>query len=987
MAIKRKKHTKGIRIKPNTDALEAEGEITVDSADDKLKAQLGGSDRAVVTEDQTQTLTNKTVDADNNTVSNLEVDNLKTGVLDTDLSTVSASHDTIPSALAVKNALDGQNEASEIDYDNTTSGLTATNVQGAIDEVEGRLDTAETGISDHLADAVDAHDASAISYVNTTSGLAATEVQAAIDEVDGDLDTHIAASTAHGVTGAIVGTTDNQTLSTKVIDNTNSINIKDGSLTLEDNADGTKKLKFDAAGITTATTRTLTAPDADTTIVGTDATQTITNKTIDADNNTISNLAHGAEVDNPSSGVHGVTGSVVGTTDTQDLSGKTFTDAITLQEQGSTPSTPASGDKKLYPKTDGKLYTLDDAGNEIEVGSGGGSGGINYLEGDNSDFETSIGDWIVFDDGSVTIPVDGTGGSPSELSISRNTTTPLRGTADLKAAWINGLGQQGSGHSCNFIIDKADQAKKLIISFDYDFSASSMADDVLAVFVYDITNAQLIRVNGEGIKAGKGTHYAQFQTAPDSTSYRLIIMCSASSTIGTADLFFDNVKVGPQIISHGTIVTDWESYTPTVGGGFTNTVNASRWRRVGENIEIEGSISVTSTGSASNVSVSLPSGVVVDTVGAYHVDGNGNWLDSGVAFYDIRPVIENSASTEIRFYQIAPTNFLQGNQLANNDVLTYHITFKVAGWSSNAKMSEDFGGRELAFRVTKDTVTSTSIPTGTWTAILGLNNNNIEKGPGYDTNNSYYVAPETGTYLFGFTTRISGLTANNGAVLSNFSVNGTPEAGYKTTVVASNVNSEYNAGDERVLFLNKGDIVRPIIWQNSSAGGASIFASDGAATNWWGFKIPSPQTMLETETVAARYTSNSGQVITSTTSVLIFEDLDDGDTHAAYNSSTGVYTAPSSGWYDIDCGIYCPSTTWTAGQFLSLEFVKNGSVTKNWFVNRVQATFTQAFSISGSAKVYLEKGDTFQVEAVASRGGTALITSGSYNFFSIARIK
>ena len=56
----------------------------------------------------TQTITNKTIDADNNTLSNIEVDNLKSGVLDTDISSVSGSDDTLASAKAIKTYVDSQ---------------------------------------------------------------------------------------------------------------------------------------------------------------------------------------------------------------------------------------------------------------------------------------------------------------------------------------------------------------------------------------------------------------------------------------------------------------------------------------------------------------------------------------------------------------------------------------------------------------------------------------------------------------------------------------------------------------------------------------------------------------------------------------------------------------------------------------------------------------------------------------------------------------
>ena len=64
------------------------------------------------------------------------------------------------------------------------------------------------------------------------------------------------------------------------ISNASTITLKDSNFTLQDNSDTTKQLNFELSGISASTTRTLTVPDANTTIVGTDATQTLTNKTL-----------------------------------------------------------------------------------------------------------------------------------------------------------------------------------------------------------------------------------------------------------------------------------------------------------------------------------------------------------------------------------------------------------------------------------------------------------------------------------------------------------------------------------------------------------------------------------------------------------------------------------------------------------------------------------------------------------------------------------
>lgn len=237
MSIKALRYfTKGIELRGEAADItdNVAGSIFHNSTSNRLKTYIQAAVREIVTNDQTQTLTNKTIDASANTVSNIATSMLASGVLNTSTTLTAASNIQIPSALAVKSYVDAslalQNDAAEIAY-------------------------APTG------------------------SIASTNVQTAVAEVSGDIDTHAAATVAHGATGAVVGTTNVQTLTNKtltspVINTPTGITKSDVGLGNVDNtSDATKN----------------------------SAVATLTNKTIVATANTISaiadtNIAAGAAI-------------------------------------------------------------------------------------------------------------------------------------------------------------------------------------------------------------------------------------------------------------------------------------------------------------------------------------------------------------------------------------------------------------------------------------------------------------------------------------------------------------------------------------------------------------------------------------------------------------------------------------------------------------------------------------------------------------------
>jgi len=490
-----------------------EGSLHYRSDEHKIKVKTDNAVvEEVITNLSTQTLENKTlnnstlgtvsIDADTNPISNLETDNFKAGVIDSD-NTLAADSDTvIPTQKAVKKFVEDsiltKDEASEISYDNSTSGLTAVQVQTAIDEVEGRVDTAENDISVH--------------------------------EID---------TSAHGTTGNVVGTSDTQILTNKSIDAvSNTItNIGDSNLTsginAEKIADGSVS-NTELQHINSITSNVqdqldsklvssdLTTHESDTSthgvgeVVGTDEVQILTNKTLTSPDINTPNI-DGGTVDTSI-----ITDSSIVTPSRLDVKQDTLANLETY-------ATTASNGQFVFATDSKESYQIID--NELAaVGGGSGVG------------DASIYNFIDAD----SVKLDAWTTSLTNATFTLDETTPLAGEKSYLFTTTATSDGEYIYYNCPIPLRSQDRdVHKLELPYHFNGTKG-----YTTIELYDVTNSEIIKTIE--IDPNEIGGKLIFSLPVDCVEIRIYIR----SVTGEASVFeFDQISLSDKAFDTGSMTT------------------------------------------------------------------------------------------------------------------------------------------------------------------------------------------------------------------------------------------------------------------------------------------------------------------------------------------------------------------------------------------------------------------------------------------------
>lgn len=596
----------------------------------------------------------------------------------------------------------------------------------------------------------------------------------------------------------------------------------------------------------------------------------------------------------------------------------------------------------------------------------------NYLQG-NPGAESNSKGWARYADAAAVSPVDCTGGAAS-ISFDRTTATPLSGSGSFILT-KDAANRQGNGASYAFSIDEQDKGGSLSIYYDVSqvsgtySGGTATTDSDLEFYIYDVTNSRVIQPSAYKVQpcstgiSCKGQPIT-FQASIDSTSYRL---CShvATTSASAYVVKFDSFQLGRANPSTGPPASDYVSYAATASGFGTVTGTSYYWARVSNELYVYGKFT-TGTVAGTTASVTLPPGLVIDStkisqpaiVGEYatvKAAGTGQVLVDATSFSSIYfgPASGSTGNLTIQ----------TGSTISANTVgFSFWFHVPITGWSSNQITSSEGEGRPVAAIIT-------GTPPNSYTA----NNPIIFPTVSKDTHNGYsnitgkYTVPQGGFY------QVSAFTNTN---TNNASMSIYVNAAIVAPAIGAIPTGLGFGGGSGLVFVNAGDTIdirQTANWTVATSGlnGLSIQRVGGF------------QQISASESVNAIYTTAAGQSITNNTDTTVVWGTLVKDSHGGMNTSTGVYTVPAPGTYDVTV-INTFGSNATGVRYVTL--VQAGSASNSYRGPLLVAHAAGANGIAASTSFNCKAGDTIVAQVFQTSGGAlALSATASQNIISIKR--
>ena len=603
----------------------------------------------------------------------------------------------------------------------------------------------------------------------------------------------------------------------------------------------------------------------------------------------------------------------------------------------------------------------------------------NYIKGQ---VDKNTAGWLGFTDASAATPVDGTGGAAPSVTWTISTSSPLRDSASF--LWTHPASDtRGQGFSYDFTIDRADRYSVLRVGVDYevksgtfDFGDSTSVDPGdLSFWLFDVTNSVLIELTQPYLNGGP--FVSEFQSS-DSTSYRLIIF-STTVTATAYTMAFDSFFVGARTVTHGAIISDWVSYTPTFTGFGTVSTQSFWWRRYGDSVQIHGRFT-SGTSTAVEARVSLPSGLTSDSLklnGTLQTLGAlGNSSGASTTYFGQYVLIEpsvNYMTFGIRTSTIFDLQKRNANSIVNTpDGLSIPmVTVPIVGWGSNIVTSADSGTRVVAFRGTNTAATTI----GTAETVIPFT---VSK----DTHGKYitdtYTTPESGFYQICQKVGITNTTLSTAQrFLCMIYIDGATYAeGMRSQGTGGNVG--HTSVASFTTYLNAGQTI-----QFRAASSVSANLSTGAGDNYATIhKVQSPQSIGMADKNVAIYETAAGQSITTAGVIVDFGTKIKDTMNSVTTGASWKWTANAPGFAVVRSQLYYQNISTTNGDVAEIQIRKNGSAERQGFWE-ITATTTLSNAYSMNTIIPVVAGDTIDLFSTYTTGPKSLNANGLRNWIMI----